>query len=72
VKTITAIGHQMQSHSDEARHACTEHMAAALDAIKHGEDENAMAHMLDALRYFGRAEAFLDIAKDVVEFIGED
>ena len=27
---------------------------------------------LDALRLFGRAEAFLDIAKDVTEFLGED
>lgn len=72
MKPISGIEIQMHSHSDEARNACMEHMAAALDAIKHGEDDNAMAHMLDALRYFGRAEAFLDIAKDVVEFIGED
>lgn len=62
----------MQAHSDEARHQSRKHLKSAIDALKHGEDENAMAHILDALRLFGRAEAFLDIAKDVTEFLGED
>ncbi len=72
LKSVPAIEIQMQSHSDEARHQSRKHLKSAIDALKHGEDENAMAHMLDALRLFGRAEAFLDIAKDVTEFLGED
>lgn len=72
MKTIKAVELQMQAHADTAKEESTKHMRDAVDALKHGEDDNAMAHMLDAIRLFGRYQAFLDIAGDVVEFIGDD
>lgn len=63
---------QMHSHSDEARHGAIEELKAAIDSLKHGEEDNAIAHIIDAVRLFGRSEAFLDVAKDVLEFIGDD
>jgi hypothetical protein len=72
LKPTGGIEGTMRAHSDEARYQSRKHLKSAIDAIKHGEDENAMAHMLDALRLLGRYEAFLDIAKDVTVYMGDD
>jgi hypothetical protein len=43
LKSVPAIEAQMQSHSDQDRYESRKHLKFAIDSIKHGEDENAMA-----------------------------
>lgn len=57
---------EMEAHSDEAKRGACEHLAAAVDSLKHGEDDNALSHILDACRLIGRAQAFADLAEDML------
>lgn len=59
-----------QAFSDQARDSMREHLAAACDALAHGEDDNAQAHVLDALIQMGRTQAFLDAIEILEE--GDD
>ena len=71
-KSVSGIEMQFTAHSDEARAKTRAHLRNAIQALKHGEDDNAMAHMLDAIVAYGRSEAFLDVAEDLTEFLGDD
>ena len=63
---------QMTAHGDTARESAVEHLDAAKLALKHGEDDNAEAHILDAIRQMGRASAFYDLASDMLRDAMED
>lgn len=53
------VTRELQAHADTARACALEHWDQARDAIAHGEDDNAIAHMIDAIRELGRAQGFV-------------
>lgn len=57
----------MRAMSDEARYEARKHLTEAADALTHGEDDNAQAHILDALMLLGRGDAFLEAAEMLME-----
>lgn len=60
--TIIDAEGQMNAHSGESRRSAKKHLREALDALKHGEDDNACAHILDAMISLGRMKTFAELA----------
>lgn len=51
----------------EARIEARKHLKMAIDYMNHGEDDQAEAHVLDAIRHMGRAQAFVQAAEVIMD-----